>query len=105
MATRARGLLILMALGLSLAVGVAPGFTQAPSPPPPVQVEKPPPSPGPQFVWIAGHWAWQGGRWAWVSGREHREAAQRDLRLQLAVRVARLFRIVTPLPQSDHASE
>lgn len=67
MATRARGLLIVVALGLCL--GVAPGFTQAPCPPPPVQVEKPPQSPGPQFVWIAGRWAWQGGRWAWVPGR------------------------------------
>ena len=78
MATRARGLLIAMALGLCLGVGVAPGFTQAPGPPPPVQVEKPPPSPGPQFVWIAGHWAWQGGRWVWVPGHWVRSAGRVD---------------------------
>ena len=64
--TRARGLLVLMALGVCL--GITPALAQAPIAPPAPQVEKPPPSPGPQFVWIAGHWSWQGGRWVWDAG-------------------------------------
>jgi hypothetical protein len=66
MLTRARGVVILIALGCWL--GIAPAWAQVPTAPPPVQVEKPPPSPGPQFVWIAGHWTPQGGRWIWVAG-------------------------------------